>query len=218
MVAKVLQRDQVDASELTILSGSSLFCERDDRILFKDLNFSIREGEVFQIKGSNGSGKTTLLRIICGLNDSYEGVVSWYGEPIEEKAEEYYNALTYIGHRIGVNKVLSPVENLRWSCGLQQSISYKEIYDALAKMDLKGFEESQCFTLSAGQQKRVALSKLLISQARLWVLDEPFTALDYKGVEQLEALVRQHADRGGSVLITTHHSLSVSGLQVLELG
>ena len=163
MVAKELQRDQVDAAELTILSGSSLFCERDDRILFRDLNFSIREGEVLQIKGSNGSGKTTLLRIICGLNDSYEGVVSWYGEPIEEKAEEYYNALTYIGHRIGVNKVLSPVENLRWSCGLQQSISHKEIYDALAKMDLKGFEESQCFTLSAGQQKRVALSKLLIS-------------------------------------------------------
>lgn len=204
-------------SNAPMLSGSSLFCERDDRVLFSGLDLAVREGQVLQIRGSNGSGKTTLLRILCGLNDGYEGEIFWYGEPVEENAEEYNGALAYIGHRVGVNKVLTPVENLRWTCGLYEMVSDKELYEALAKVGLRGFEESQCFTLSAGQQQRVSLSRLLVSRARLWVLDEPFTTLDAAGVKQLEALLREHADKGGAVLVTTHHSLSVSDLQVLEL-
>ncbi|NKB31560.1 MAG: cytochrome c biogenesis heme-transporting ATPase CcmA [Pseudomonadales bacterium] len=201
-----------------MLNGESLFCERDDRVLFENLDFSLREGQVLQIKGSNGSGKTTLLRILCGLNDSYEGKIFWYGDPIEEKVEQYYSSLIYIGHRVGVNKVLTPVENLRWSCSLQQQVADEEIYAALAKVGLRGFEESQCFTLSAGQQQRVSLAKLLLSHAKLWVLDEPFTTLDASGVKQLEGWLRDHADKGGAVMVTTHHSLSVTDLQMLDLG
>jgi heme exporter protein A len=207
---------EVDSS--IMLSADSLFCERDDRVLFENLNFELRQGQVLQIKGSNGSGKTTLLRNLCGLNAGYEGEVCWYGKSIGECQEEFFSSLVYIGHRVGVNKVLTPLENLRWSCSLQQVVSDAELLDALAKVGLRGFEESQCFTLSAGQQQRVSLSKLFLSQAKLWVLDEPFTTLDVAGVKQLEALLKAHADNGGGVLVTTHHNLTVSDLQVLELG
>ncbi len=201
-----------------MLCVNSLFCERDDRILFEDLNFELREGQVLQIKGSNGSGKTTLLRNICGLNVGYEGAISWYGDPITECQEEFYSSLVYIGHRVGVNKVLTPLENLRWSSSLQQVITDDELLDALEKVGLRGYEDSQCFTLSAGQQQRVSLSKLLLSRAKLWVLDEPFTTLDAAGVKQLEVLLKTHAGNGGAVMVTTHHTLSVPNLQVLELG
>jgi len=201
-----------------MLCVNSLFCERDDRILFEDLNFELREGQVLQIKGSNGSGKTTLLRNICGLNVGYEGAISWYGDPITECQEEFYSSLVYIGHRVGVNKVLTPLENLRWSSSLQQVITDDELLDALEKVGLRGYEDSQCFTLSAGQQQRVSLSKLLLSKAKLWVLDEPFTTLDAAGVKQLEVLLKTHAGNGGAVMVTTHHTLSVPNLQVLELG
>ena len=209
----------MDASMLSImLCVNSFFCERDDRILFEDLNFELREGQVLQIKGSNGSGKTTLLRNICGLNEGYEGAISWYGDPIKECREQFYSSLVYIGHRVGVNKVLTPLENLRWSLSLQQVITDDELLNALEKLGLRGYEDSQCFTLSAGQQQRVSLSKLLLSKAKLWILDEPFTTLDAAGVKQLEALLRTHAGNGGAVMVTTHHTLSAPDLQVLELG
>ena len=174
--------------------------------------------EIYIMVGVNGSGKTTLLRNICGLNAGYEGAISWYGDPIRECQEEFYSSLVYIGHRVGVNKVLTPLENLRWSSSLQQVITDDELLDALEKVGLRGYEDSQCFTLSAGQQQRVSLSKLLLSRAKLWVLDEPFTTLDAAGVKQLEVLLKTHAGNGGAVMVTTHHTLSVPNLQVLELG
>jgi len=218
MVAVETQTGFAENPGLTMLSTDALFCERDDRVLFRELGFSIREGQVLQVKGSNGSGKTTLLRILCGLNEGYEGAIYWYGEPIGEKVEEYYSSLAYIGHRVGVNKVLTPEENLRWTCSLQQVVADEELHEALAQVGLRGFEESQCFTLSAGQQQRVSLAKLLISNAKLWILDEPFTTLDADGVKLLEDLLRDHADKGGAVMITTHHSLAVTDLKVLKLG
>ncbi|MDD9891875.1 MAG: cytochrome c biogenesis heme-transporting ATPase CcmA [Gammaproteobacteria bacterium] len=218
MEAAETQSGSVEKSSHSILSVNSLFCERDDRVLFRDLDFAVNEGQVLQIKGSNGSGKTTLLRILCGLNDAYEGEILWYGEPVEERVEDYFGSLAYIGHRVGVNKVLTPVENLRWTCSLQQVVEDEALYAALAQLGLRGFEDSQCFTLSAGQQQRVSLSRLLVSDARLWILDEPFTTLDASGVKQLEALLREHADRGGAVMVTTHHNLAVSDLQILKLG
>jgi heme exporter protein A len=206
------------SNKATMLTATDLFCERDDRILFRYLNFELTEGKVLQVQGSNGSGKTTLLRILCGLNDGYEGDIRWYGEAIEEQVEKFFSSLLYIGHRVGVNKVLTPLENLRWGCGLQQAVSDAEILEALVALGLRGFEESQCFTLSAGQQQRVSLARLLINPAKLWILDEPFTTLDSSGVAQLENLLRQHADAGGSVLVTTHHKLTVAELEILSLG
>ncbi len=201
-----------------MLVVDSLYCERDDRILFQDLRFQLGRGQVLQVKGNNGTGKTTLLRIICGINDGYEGNISWYGDPIRSSREEFFSDLLYIGHRVGVNKVLTPLENLRWSCKLQAAVSDGQLLDALASVGLRGFEESQCFTLSAGQQQRVSLARLLVSAARLWVLDEPFTTLDVEGVALLEKLIAAHAEQGGAVLVTTHHPLTVPQLHTLTLG
>lgn len=201
-----------------MLVADSLFCERDDRVLFQDLNFRLEHGQVLQVKGNNGTGKTTLLRILCGINDSYEGDIFWYGQPIRRSREDFFGDLLYIGHRVGVNKVLTPLENLRWSCSLQKPVSETELLAALKEVGLRGFEESQCFTLSAGQQQRVSLARLLVSQAKLWVLDEPFTTLDVEGVALLEQLITSHAERGGAVLVTTHHPLTVPELKILLLG
>lgn len=201
-----------------MLSAQALFCERDERILFSELDLELNEGQVLQVQGSNGSGKTTLMRILCGLNDSYEGSVYWYGEPIEEQAESFFASLLYIGHRVGVSKVLTPMENLRWSCSIKQAVDDEVLMKALAEVGLRGFEESPCYTLSAGQQQRVSLARLLASPARLWILDEPFTTLDRKGVAQLEELLAEHASSGGAVLVTTHHKLDIPGLSVLSLG
>lgn len=193
-----------------MLSARDLFCERDDRLLFENLDFDLDEGQVLQVKGSNGSGKTTLLRILCGLNDNFTGELSWYGAPMRRSREEFHAALLYLGHRVGVNRVLSPLENLRWSCRLQARTSEQQMRDALASLGLRGFEESPCHTLSAGQNQRVSLARLLISPARLWVLDEPFTTLDVHGVAALETLLAEHVEQGGSVIVTTHHALRVN--------
>ena len=201
-----------------MLAARDLFCERDDRVLFQGLNFAIADGQVLQVRGSNGSGKTTLLRIVCGLNDSYEGELTWYGEPLDEQREQFRSELLYLGHRVGVNKVLTPLENLRWTCGLRARFEDAALLEALAAIGLRGFEYSQCHTLSAGQQQRVSLARLLLRPPRLWVLDEPFTTLDKHGVAQLEFLLAEHAARGGAVMVTTHHELHVSDLEVLELG
>ena len=200
------------------LKAERLICERDSRILFEDLNFVARRGQVIQIKGSNGSGKTTLLRILCGLNEGFRGSLTWFNKPIQDHWEEVHSSLIYMGHRVGVNKILTPVENLRWSVGLSTSVTDEQINDALGDMGLRGFEDSQCFTLSAGQQQRVSLSRLLLNNGLLWVLDEPFTTLDQEGVKLLERLLSQHANKGGVVLVTTHHELFVPNLTVLELG
>ena len=201
-----------------ILKAEQLFCERDDRVLFRELSFSARAGEVIQIKGSNGSGKTTLLRVICGLNDNYHGTLKWFNEPIEDNQDDFYSSLIYLGHQVGVNKVLTPVENLRWSVGLRENVTSESIYQALTEIGLRGFEDSQCFSLSAGQQQRVSLSKLLLGTAVIWILDEPFTTLDVDGVQLLEKLLGDHARKGGVALVTTHHELSLPDLKILELG
>jgi len=214
----MLQKQLQPTDPLAMLSAVNLFCERDDRVLFRDLDFSLAQGQIVQVRGSNGSGKTTLLRILCGLNDGYEGSIHWYGDELSDRADEFAAALLYIGHRAGVNKVLTPLENLRWSCSLQSAVSEAQLLDALSTVGLRGFEYSACFGLSAGQQQRVALARLLLSPAKLWVLDEPFTTLDIKGVRLLESLLTSHAQQGGSVLVTTHHPLKIDGLLELNLG
>ncbi len=202
--------DSASPSQPTpLLRAQNLFCERDDRVLFSDLHFSLAAGDLMQVQGSNGSGKTTLLRILCGLNSSYEGALFWEGVPIEEDREGFLSSLLYLGHRVGVNKVLTARENLRWSCSLHAPVSDAEIEEALYSVGLAGYADISCRNMSAGQQQRVSLARLLLSPARLWVLDEPFTTLDVRGVKVLENLLADHVARGGAVLVTTHHTLEV---------
>lgn len=195
--------------QTAVLRAEQLYCERDDRVLFAGLDFSLNPGELLQVKGSNGSGKTSLLRIICGLNDNFQGTIFWHNEPQGEVREEFLASLLYIGHKVGVNKVLSPRENLRWSMSLQASARTLGIDEALAMTGLAGYEDVPCHNLSAGQQQRVSLARLHLSQACLWILDEPFTTLDVSGVAALETLLDQHVQAGGMALVTTHHRLQV---------
>ncbi|MEX0737946.1 MAG: cytochrome c biogenesis heme-transporting ATPase CcmA [Pseudohongiella sp.] len=192
-----------------LLRVHSLYCERDERILFSDLTFSLAAGQLMQVLGSNGSGKTTLLRIICGLNDSFEGDIYWRGALVRDQRESFLASLLYIGHRVGVNRILTPRENLRWSASLHTPVDDSRINAALARVGLKAYEDIPCRNLSAGQNQRVSLARLLISPATLWILDEPFTTLDVYGVRELELLLAEHVAHGGSALVTTHHRLNV---------
>lgn len=201
-----------------MLEVRALSCEREERLLFRKLEFALDAGQVLQVKGGNGSGKTTLLRIICGLHDAYEGELRWRGLPLPQYRDQFHAGLLYIGHRVAVNQALTPLENLRWSCRLRAPVDDDGIRGALAQLGLAGCEETACGSLSAGQQQRVSLARLLLGRAELWILDEPFTTLDAAGIELLEGLVARHAEAGGAVLITTHHKLALPRMRALTLG
>lgn len=193
-----------------MLEARDLFCERDDRVLFQHLDFSLSPGQVLQVQGSNGSGKTTLLRILCGLNGDYEGHISWHGIPLDKARADFLANVFYLGHMPAINKALSPQENLRWFCASRGQADTAGIAPALATMGLKGYDDLPCYMLSAGQQRRVSLARLTLTSARLWILDEPFTALDHKGVSHLEALLSDFVGTGGALMLTTHHALKMT--------
>ncbi|WP_136680246.1 cytochrome c biogenesis heme-transporting ATPase CcmA [Neptunomonas sp. XY-337] len=191
-----------------LLAVTDLFCEREERILFDGLAFSLKQGEVMQIEGRNGSGKTTLLRILSGLSAQYEGSIEWRGESVDNVRDEFLADLLYFGHQPGVKGMLTPQENLRWYCALHPALQRSKIDEALGIVGLTGYEDVPCHSLSAGQNRRVSLARLYMNQAPLWILDEPFTAIDKKGVAAMEQLLLDHAQRGGSVILTTHHDLA----------
>ena len=200
-----------------MLEVKNLFCERDERTLFSGLSFTLNKGEILQIEGQNGSGKTTLLRILCHLTEAFEGDIFWHGQNVEEAREEFYHALLYVGHLPGVKGALTAEENLIWMSQLDTSLDRMSITGALKKVGLFGYEDVPCHTLSAGQQRRVGLARLYLSSAPLWILDEPFTALDKKGVAEKETLIAQHIQAGGSIILTTHHNLNVPGTDVRNI-
>jgi heme exporter protein A len=142
------------------------------------------------------------------------------GKPLSEQRSELARNLLWIGHAAGIKDLLTPVENLSWLCALHQSVASADIWQALEAVGLRGFEDVPCHTLSAGQKRRVALARLYLPGPALWMLDEPFTALDKQGVAQLEAHLAEHCDNGGTVVLTTHHTLSrtPAGYRDLDLG
>ncbi len=202
-----------------LLRVESLFCERDERVLFEGLNFSVGQGEIIQIEGPNGSGKTTLLRILSGLSGAYDGELFWKGEIISSARIDFLSNLLYLGHKPGVKTILTPVENLRALMGMRQNINDKQIHEALEKVGLYGYEDTPCHNLSAGQHRRVSLARLYLSNDALWILDEAFTAIDKAGVKALENLFEQRAGQGGTVILTTHHELQLKkGFRKITLG
>lgn len=192
-------------------------CLRDGYPLFNPLNFKLRAGEIVQISGANGAGKTTFLRAMCGLFDEWEGEFLWNGETLKTPNFSMKSQMLYLGHQPGVKKSLSASENLQWFFGVQGRRFPGQISKALAEVGLSGYEDVMCYQMSAGQMRRVALARLYVSEAPVWILDEPFTAIDRSGVKNLETLLQTHVSNGGLVVLTTHQPLAIEGVRLIEL-
>ena len=201
-----------------LLQAVNLECERAERLLFQNLSFSVMPGTVTRVEGPNGSGKTTLLRVLAGLNDAWSGELLWCGEPRAGQREAFLRNMLYLGHRPGIKPLLTPLENLRALMAGRRPLSDGALLQALAGTGLAGYEHVPCRNLSAGQQRRVALARLLLADEPLWLLDEVFTAIDAQGVEAIESLLLQRAAEGGAVLVTTHHDLQLPGMHRIVLG
>jgi heme exporter protein A len=202
----------------SLLEARGLSSVRGDRTLFHALDIELDRGEVLLVEGHNGSGKTTLLRMLCGLIEPTGGTITWQGEPIRELAEEYSRKLLYIGHRPGIKDELTAVENLLISATLDGVDCGEEAaWDALSRIGLRGFEDLPTRYLSQGQKRRVALARLLLNRAVIWVLDEPFVALDVAAVEALQGVIRDHVEQGGMVILTTHQSVGLMSESIQRL-
>lgn len=203
------------SNQLTI---SQLACQRGDKTLFANLDLTIQSGEFVQIEGHNGIGKTSLLRIVVGLAQALSGEVCWNGINILKQRENYHYDLLYLGHHSGVKPELTAWENLKF----YQRISACEqgddvLWQVLETVGLLGREDIPAAQLSAGQQRRIALARLWLSKAPLWILDEPFTAIDKKGVQVLTALFEQHVQKGGIVIFTSHQDVQSTMLRKVRL-
>ena len=193
-----------------MLEVRGLECVRGDHRLFTDLSFTLQGGELLRLRGSNGSGKTSLQRTLCGLLEPAAGEVLWKGENIRAQRDDFNADLLYLGHHNGIKSELTGFENLRISNNLRgETPSEDQIYDALGQIGLAGREDLPTQVLSQGQKRRVALARLLLSDAALWVLDEPFTALDVDAVAQLAALIEAHLQKGHMVVYTTHQEVEM---------
>ncbi|MBQ0721180.1 MAG: cytochrome c biogenesis heme-transporting ATPase CcmA [Gammaproteobacteria bacterium] len=194
----------------------ALTFERDDWPLFSDLSGAIKAGEILQITGPNGCGKSTLLHILATIEPLNIGTLRWLGEDIAKCRQQYLADVAFIGHQAGLKSALSPRENLQWLSKLHP-LSRCTSAAALARIGLAGFEDVPCYTLSAGQLRRAALATLCMTQARLWLLDEPLTALDVQGIADLEALLLAHVENGGAVVLSSHQPLANPAVRTLAL-
>lgn len=199
-----------------LLEAKGLSCIRQDRVLFEQLSLAVHGGELMQIAGKNGAGKSSLLRLLAGLAHPDEGDIYYRQQPLAQQAADYAADLCYIGHQSGIHEQLTALENLRfWRAAVQAPTG--DDYALLGRLGLAGLEDIPCRMLSAGQQRRVSLARLWFSQGQLWILDEPFTALDQTAIALLQQHFLQHLQRGGCIVLTTHQSLSLQYAQLSKL-
>lgn len=194
----------------TTLKAESLSCIRDTNILFEDLSFQLSSGEILVVEGRNGSGKTSLLRILSGIRQQDEGIVYWGGEDIQKLGATYRQDMAYLGHLDGIKHELSAVENLEL-VSIYGKVSDDSIDDALDTIGLTEKADLKALNLSAGQKRRLALARLLLTDCCLWLLDEPLTALDKAGIALFEQLLKKHVSAGGMVVLSSHHDLNLDG-------
>jgi heme exporter protein A len=202
-----------------MLEAVNLECVRGQRRLFHGLSFALAGGRMLWVLGPNGSGKTSLLRLLCGLLRPETGNVRWKGEDVRAARDGFHADLLYIGHTPAVKDDLSARENLDF--GLAQSgidVTREDVDDALGRFGLRGREGLPARALSQGQKRRVALARLALGGARpLWILDEPFTALDAQAVALVQSHLTQHLARGGDVVFTSHQEVDFGALPVQRL-
>lgn len=202
--------NQLDISNLTVC--------RSDLPIFNVVDLSLRAGESVQIRGTNGSGKTTLLRAICGLCNSHDGQIRWNNQSIFDEESCFYQKLLYLGHSLGLKPKLTAEQNLNFYRELRFEPDKNLVLSALEQLNIAAYHDEYVSRLSAGQKRRVALSRIISEPVPLWILDEPMVALDVNGQAWLESVCNQHLARGGILLITSHQPITgINGLQELTL-
>jgi len=204
-----------------LLEVQALECVRGDKQLFSELSFSLEAGSLLHVHGPNGSGKTTLLRAIAGLVLQEQGEICWNGVPTAKQKDEFNREQLYLGHHYGLKFELTGYENLKVFANLSGSdISEHEVEAALTRFGLAHCVELPVKVLSQGQKRRVALARLLLQRSKLWILDEPFVALDVAAVDLLLDVIKAHVADGGMVILTTHQEVAIDAgqLQHLHLG
>lgn len=201
-----------------MLEALNLGCARGERRLFSGLNFSLQAGHFVQAFGPNGSGKTSLLRIVCGLMAPVAGEVRWDGTNIRRLGEEYFGSIAYVAHQNGVKDELNSLENLRFSSGVAgHALSNQEAQVILEQVGLTKQRYLPTRLLSAGQRRRLALSRLLASRAKLWILDEPLSSLDDAGAMLVRELISEHLDHDGMAIIATHQEMNLAAGQMQRI-
>lgn len=199
------------------LQVTGLHSYRYDKAFFNGLNLSAAPGKLLQIEGENGSGKTTLLKILCGLIEADEGKILWGGNDIYSVMQEYRGDLHYLGHKNGIKAGLTCNENLKVLSALGNRVNTTGYSEVLEAYGLKGYEDTYAYTLSAGQKRRLSLARLSINQARLWILDEPFTSLDEQGKNDMKKIFQGHLQTGGIILLTSHDNIQWQDIDILRI-
>lgn len=186
--------------------------------MFRALSFRLMPGELLSLQGRNGSGKTSLLRMLCGLLPPAGGEIRWRNEPIGKLGEDYRRELCFLGHQNAIKEELTPLENLMASARLaDEALDEGAALDALETLGLAGREDLACRYLSQGQKRRVALARLVNERRVLWLLDEPFVALDTAAVDLVAGLIGAHLQRGGLAVLTTHQAVDIPAGSVRQL-
>jgi len=206
-------------SSSVLLQTRDLSCTRNDRLLFEHLDIGLEAGQMLVVEGPNGCGKTSLLRILTGLRLADGGGVLWRGEPIDRLAGDYFEQVNYVGHHDGVKHELSCLENLRLARAMGVP-SQLDLDDVLDRVNLYAYGETEAGSLSAGQKRRLALARLIATDAMLWILDEPFTSLDKASMALFSGMFEQHLLQRGVIVMTSHHDISLptQALQRLQMG
>lgn len=195
----------------SILQAEQLTSVRGERTLFRDLSLDVKAGNLYQIEGPNGAGKSTLLRILAGLLTPQAGHLLFEGLPRQQVRTAFLQDLLFIGHKAAVKPELTAIENLEFFAAVQGQPIEEPPFELLARVGLVGLEDVPAGHLSAGQQRRIALARLWLTQARLWILDEPFTSLDKAGIALLHARFSEHLALGGAIVLTSHQPLEWAG-------
>jgi len=198
---------------MTLLAARGLAAQRGWRVLFAGLDFELDAGGALALSGPNGSGKTTLLRLLAGLARPLAGQILWQGEPVDRDPEAQRRRVAWVGHLAGIKPTLTPREQLAFEARLGRP----RLQEAIERLRLGGFADLPIGLLSAGQRRRTALARLLLSEAPLWLLDEPATSLDAEGEATLWALAREHLDAGGLVVLASHAAVPLAAVRPLEV-
>jgi heme exporter protein A len=200
-----------------MLEAVNVACVRGDRPLFSGLSFTLEPGDLLHVVGANGRGKTTLLRTVCGLTHPAEGEIRWNGTPIRATGDAYLSELLYVGHLNGIQYELTLVENLQALACLSGAADRDRCTDALARMGLAAYRDFPAKILSQGQKRRLALARLLVLRRKLWVLDEPLSALDVATTEMMTELFAEHLKADGMILLTSHQELAGELVGVVQI-